>query len=83
MSKRRTLPIDPELARIDALETAIIAAHDERAAMGADPAEVARQRPGVVELARNVCNKLREEYRGRALELAAERAMRAELLEKP
>ena len=60
-------PIDPELDRIAALERDIVRAHDERVSLGGAPAdEIAAQRPAVVQLAKNVADRLRAEYRGRS-----------------
>jgi chorismate mutase len=61
----RKLQMDPELAKIDALERAIVQAHDERIHLGATAEEIEQQRAGVAALATNICHQLREEYRAR------------------
>ena len=66
MSKpRQSPPMDPGLAQIASLERNIIAAHDERAQMGVSAEELARQRPGVVALARPIADRMRREYLAR------------------
>ena len=66
MSKRESAVVDEGLARIDDLERAIVAAHDERVRLGVSAEEVARQRPAVVALAAAVAGRLRDEYLARA-----------------
>lgn len=58
---------DPGLEQIDDFERRMIAAHDERWASYNIPAEeVARVRPGVVQLAKTICDRLRQEYTARS-----------------
>lgn len=58
--------IDAGLRAIDDLERAIVAAHDQKGELhGISAAEVARFRPGVVALAKKVCDQLRAEHRAR------------------
>jgi hypothetical protein len=61
-----TQPVDPDLAAIDELERRIIKAHDDKAAFGVSAAELARQRPDVVRLARAVADQLRAEHAARS-----------------
>ena len=76
-AKKRTSPHDavaansqhaanlPGLQQIDDLERCIVQAHDEKALLGVDAAELARFRPGVVAQAKAVCDRMRDEYRAR------------------
>jgi hypothetical protein len=66
MPMKRTSPSDAGMQQINDLERAIIAAHDERPSLyGVDAAEIARERPAVVALAKLVADRLRSEYRER------------------
>ena len=67
MSKKRVAIVaDEGLQQIDALEAAIVQAHDEKRQLGVSAEEVARYRPAVVALARTVCDQLRAEYLARS-----------------
>ena len=65
MSKRRSTSDDPGLVAIADLERRIVQAHDEKIDQGISADEVARHRPGVVELAAAVAQQLRAEYLAR------------------
>lgn len=56
---------DLGLQVIDAFERAMIEVHDQKAAFGVAVEELARQRPGVVQFAKNICDQLRAEHRAR------------------
>lgn len=60
--KRNTRPIDPGLQQIADLEALIVRAHDEKVNFGASAADVARERPAVVQLAANIAERLRADY---------------------
>ena len=64
--KTRTPPIDHGLQVIADLEANIVKAHDEKIHQGVSAAEVARQRPGVMQLVAIIGERLRAEYQARS-----------------
>jgi hypothetical protein len=63
MSKRKQ-PCDPALEEIDAYQCAIVQSHMDRVGngVGYTADDIARERAAVEVLARNIADRLREEY---------------------
>jgi hypothetical protein len=63
--KRGAVVVDEGLQLIENYQRAIVQAHDQKADWGVSAAEIERERPAVVALAKAVTDRMREEYLSR------------------